>query len=149
MGLRVVRHIGVTPATRRRDDFRWDLPVRLDAASAHDTLSPEAPELASDESQTATESTMMTATPMREGKGTVSDLGDDDGDKGAPPQPLSRLVGLLTNDSELDARWGARRQGERIPFCKPLALTRIEIVDSQPESGKGDDVVPVDVEQVF
>ena len=42
--------------------------------------------------------------------------------------PLQRLVALLPNDTEHDARWGARRQGERIPFCKPIALSRIEIV---------------------
>jgi hypothetical protein len=75
----------------------------------------------------------------------VSDDRDDSDHASPPAQPLARLVGLLTSDSELDARWGARRQGERIPFCKPLALTRIELVsDANP-----DDSLKVDVEQVF
>ena len=67
----------------------------------------------------------------------------DDGSS-SPPQPLSRLVGLLTTDVELDARWGARRQGERIPFCKPLSLTRVELT-----AASADDSMKVDVEQVF
>lgn len=67
----------------------------------------------------------------------------DDGSD-STPQPLSRLVGLLTNDSELDARWGARRQGERIPFCKPLSLTRVEVTGAS-----ADDSMKVDVETVF
>ena len=47
------------------------------------------------------------------------------------PLPLERLFALLPNDHEHDARWGARRQGERIPFCKPIALTRVELVDGE------------------
>jgi len=93
---------------------------------------------------------MMSATPMRDGDDPISD-GDEavsterDERPSAPPQPLARLVGLLTNDIELDARWGARRQGERIPFCKPLSLTRIELV----ENDNPDDSMKVDVETVF
>jgi hypothetical protein len=44
----------------------------------------------------------------------------------APPLPLERLISLLPDDGELDGRWGARRQGERIPFCKPVAIRRVE-----------------------
>jgi len=43
-----------------------------------------------------------------------------------PPLPLQSLVALLPDDGETDARWGARRQGERIPFCRPIALARVE-----------------------
>jgi len=55
--------------------------------------------------------------------------------------PLQRLVALLPNDSEADGRWGARRQGERIPFCKPIALTRTKEVDGQ--------ITEVEVEALF
>lgn len=40
--------------------------------------------------------------------------------------PLERLVELLPDDGEHDARWGARRQGERIPFAKPIAISKVE-----------------------
>lgn len=42
------------------------------------------------------------------------------------PLPLEQLVALLPDDGEHDARWGARRQGERIPFSKPIAITRVD-----------------------
>jgi hypothetical protein len=58
-----------------------------------------------------------------------------------PPLPLERLVALLPDEGELDARWGARRQGERIPFCKPVAISRVE--------GEGSQVSQVEVEALF
>ena len=57
------------------------------------------------------------------------------------PLPLQRLVALLPNDTEHDARWGARRQGERIPFCKPIALSRIELIDGE--------IAQVEIEAIF
>jgi hypothetical protein len=58
-----------------------------------------------------------------------------------PALPLERLVALLPDEGELDARWGARRQGERIPFCKPVAISRVE--------GEGSKVSQVEVEALF
>lgn len=58
-----------------------------------------------------------------------------------PPLPLDRLVALLPDDGESDARWGARRQGERIPFCKPVAISRVE--------KEGSKVSQVEVEAIF
>ncbi len=55
--------------------------------------------------------------------------------------PLDRLVALLPDDGEADARWGARRQGERIPFCKPIAISRTE--------REGSKVSQVEVEAMF
>jgi hypothetical protein len=49
-----------------------------------------------------------------------------------PALPLQRLVELLPDDVEPDARWGARRQGERIPFSKPLSLRRIALEAAGP-----------------
>jgi hypothetical protein len=40
-----------------------------------------------------------------------------------------------------DGRWGARRQGERIPFCKPISLQK-----TKEEGGK---VTEVEVEALF
>lgn len=57
------------------------------------------------------------------------------------PLPLDRLVALLPDDGEIDARWGARRQGERIPFAKPIAITKVEKEGSQ--------VTDVEVEAIF
>ena len=57
------------------------------------------------------------------------------------PLPLDRLVALLPDDGEIDARWGARRQGERIPFAKPVAITKVE--------QDGDGVTDVEVEAIF
>ena len=59
-----------------------------------------------------------------------------------PPLPLQRLVALLPDDGETDARWGARRQGERIPFCKPIAICRVE----RSEDGE---LTEVEVEAIF
>lgn len=59
----------------------------------------------------------------------------------APPLPLDRLVALLPDEGELDARWGARRQGERIPFCKPVAISRVE--------KEGSKVSEVEIEAIF
>jgi hypothetical protein len=59
----------------------------------------------------------------------------------SPPLPLDRLVSLLPDDGESDARWGARRQGERIPFCKPVALRQVETKDGV--------VSRVEVEAIF
>lgn len=55
--------------------------------------------------------------------------------------PLDRLVALLPNDSEADGRWGARRHGERIPFCKPIALKRTKEIDGK--------LTEVEVEALF
>jgi hypothetical protein len=55
--------------------------------------------------------------------------------------PLDHLVALLPDDGESDARWGARRQGERIPFCKPVAISRVE--------KEGSKVSQVEVEAIF
>ena len=55
--------------------------------------------------------------------------------------PLRRLVALLPNDGEHDARWGARRQGDRIPFCKPVALTRVDMIEGEVDA--------VEVEALF
>lgn len=57
------------------------------------------------------------------------------------PLPLERLVALLPDDGEIDARWGARRQGERIPFAKPVAISKVEKEGSQ--------VTDVEVEAIF
>ena len=57
------------------------------------------------------------------------------------PLPLDRLVALLPNDSERDGRWGARRRGERIPFCKPISLQRTKEVDGK--------ITEVEVEALF
>lgn len=57
------------------------------------------------------------------------------------PLPLDRLVALLPDDGEIDARWGARRQGERIPFAKPIAITKVE--------KEGSKVTDVEVEAIF
>ena len=57
------------------------------------------------------------------------------------PLPLQRLVALLPNENEHDVRWGARRQGERIPFCKPIAMSRVDLVDGE--------LVEVEVEAIF
>jgi hypothetical protein len=55
-----------------------------------------------------------------------------DGSMGAGANyPLRNLLALLPDESERDARWGARRQGERIPFTKPLALRRYEMIDAE------------------
>ncbi len=50
--------------------------------------------------------------------------------------PLEKLVMLLPDSGELDARWGARRGGERIPFTKPVSITRDRVgsVDASDES---------------
>ncbi len=45
--------------------------------------------------------------------------------------PLERLVELLPDDGEHDARWGARRAGERIPFAKPIAISKVEEKDGR------------------
>jgi len=57
------------------------------------------------------------------------------------PLPLDRLVALLPDDGEIDARWGARREGERIPFTKPLAITKVE--------REGSKVSEVQLEAIF
>lgn len=57
------------------------------------------------------------------------------------PLPLDRLVELLPDDREGDARWGARRQGERIPFCKPVAINRVQ--------HEGSKVSEVEIEAMF
>jgi hypothetical protein len=57
------------------------------------------------------------------------------------PLPLDRLVALLPHDSESDGRWGARRRGERIPFCKPIALQKTKEVDGK--------ITEVEVEALF
>ncbi len=59
-----------------------------------------------------------------------------------PPLPLQRLVALLPDDGETDARWGARRAGERIPFCKPVALSRIERADDG-------EIESIEIEAIF
>jgi hypothetical protein len=61
--------------------------------------------------------------------------------KSSPPLPLARLVALLPDEGELDARWGARRQGERIPFCRPVALSRVDVMDGE--------IASVEVEALF
>lgn len=58
-----------------------------------------------------------------------------------PALPLDRLVALLPDDGEIDARWGARRQGERIPFAKPVAITKVE--------KEGSKVTDVEIEAIF
>lgn len=58
-----------------------------------------------------------------------------------PPLPLDRLVALLPDDGESDARWGARRQGDRIPFCKPIGISKVE--------KEGSKVSGVEVEAMF
>ena len=65
----------------------------------------------------------------------------DDHPSQLPPLPLERLVALLPDEGELDARWGARRQGERIPFCKPVAIKQVE--------GEGSKVSEVEIEAIF
>ncbi len=57
------------------------------------------------------------------------------------PLPLERLVALLPDDGEIDARWGARRQGERIPFAKPVAISKV--------GRDGSQVTDVEVEAIF
>jgi PilZ domain len=57
------------------------------------------------------------------------------------PLPLDRLVALLPGESESDSRWGARRHGDRIPFCKPIALQK-----TKEEGGK---ITEVEVEALF
>jgi len=48
-------------------------------------------------------------------------------DTAAPESlPLDKLVALLPDSDEFDARWGARRAGERIPFTKQIAIRRVE-----------------------
>jgi hypothetical protein len=59
-----------------------------------------------------------------------------------PPLPLQRLVALLPDEGETDARWGARRQGERIPFCRPIALARL---DRSPEG----EIAQIEIEAIF
>lgn len=66
---------------------------------------------------------------------------DDDRDEVASTLPLERLVALLPEDGEEDLRWNARRAGERIPFCKPVAIRRVGLLDQR--------VDEVDVEAVF
>lgn len=76
----------------------------------------------------------------------TDELGSQSPDQEAsrPPHdrlPLERLVELLPDDREGDARWGARRQGERIPFCKPVAISKVE--------KEGSKVSEVEVEAIF
>ncbi|MFI5302777.1 MAG: PilZ domain-containing protein [Polyangiales bacterium] len=59
-----------------------------------------------------------------------------------PSLPLGRLVALLPDDGEHDERWGARRRGERIPFSKPIALSRSVAVNDSSE-------VKLDIETTF
>ncbi|MGZ3421422.1 MAG: PilZ domain-containing protein [Polyangiales bacterium] len=62
-------------------------------------------------------------------------------EQSAESLPLDHLVALLPDEGETDARWGARRQGERIPFCKPVAIRSIE--------KEGSKVSNVEVEAIF
>jgi hypothetical protein len=112
-------------------------PQPLDAALVHDTLS-RVGDGASGAEGAAMEQESGTPTSADGPPSTLKD-----------PLPLASLVALLANDGEHDIRWGARRQGDRIPFCKQVSLTRVEpappVTADANESGQ----LQVEVEAVF